>query len=113
VPDKDWQAEIRLLRQREQKARLILGVSETDGPEQLKRAWRRESLKHHPDNNKGDLESHRQFVLVNCAYRFLLEGTGCEELDSENVPDSELTDGKYQLDNPWGYFAWWREKYFE
>jgi len=27
-------------------------------------------------------------------------------------PDEKLTDGKYRLDNPRGYFAWWQEKYF-
>jgi len=43
---------------------------------------------------------------------FLTEGKGCEELDAGHVPDEKLTDGKYRLDNPWGYFAWWREKYF-
>jgi len=23
------------------------------------------------------------------------------------------TEGNYRLDNPWGYWCWWREKYFE
>jgi len=112
VQDRDWQAEIRLLQRREAKARQILGISDSDGPEQIRRAWRKQSLRNHPDNNSGSLESHRKFILVNCAYRFLTEGKGCEELDAERLTDIELTDGKYRLDNPWGYFAWWREKYF-
>ena len=112
MPEKDWQAEIRLLQRRERKARQILAVSDSDGMEKIKRAWRQLSLKHHPDNNAGSLESHRRFILVNCAYMFLTEGKGSEELDAERLADEELTDGKYRLDNPWGYFAWWREKYF-
>jgi len=112
VQDRNWQDEIRLLQQREKKARQILGVSDSDGPEQIKLAWRKLSLMHHPDNNAGSLESRRRFILVNCAYMFLTEGKGCEELDAEHLPDKELTDGKYKLDNPWGYFAWWQEKYF-
>jgi len=118
VQDRDWQAEIRLLQRREKKARQILGVSDSGGcgsqagAERIKRAWRKLSLEHHPDNNGGSLESHRRFILVNCAYRFLTEGKGCEKLDAERLPDEELTDGKYRLDNPWGHFAWWREKYF-
>ncbi len=32
--------------------------------------------------------------------------------DAKRLPDKELTDGKYRLDNPWGYWCWWREKYF-
>ena len=111
--DRDWQADLRLLQQREKKARRILGVSDSDGPEQIKLNWRKLSLKNHPDNNGGSLESHRTFILVNCAYLFLTEGKGCEELDAEHLPDKELTDGKYRLDNPWGYFAWWQEKYFD
>lgn len=110
--DRDWQAEIGLLQQREKRARQILGISASDDVERIKRAWRKLSLKHHPDNNAGSLESHRWFILVNCAYMFLTEGKGCEELDAKRLPDEELTDGKYRLGNPWGYFAWWREKYF-
>jgi len=112
VQDRDWQGEIRLLQQREAKARQILGVSESDDAEAIKRAWRKQSLEHHPDNNGGSLESQRTFILVNCAYRFLTEGQGCEELDADQLTDIELTDGKYRLDNPWGYLVWWREKYF-
>jgi len=112
VQDRDWQAEISLLQRRERTARRILGVSVSDSAEIIKHAWRKQSLENHPDNNDGSLESQRMFILVNCAYRFLTEGKGCEELDAVQVPDRELTDGKYRLDNPWGYFAWWQEKYF-
>jgi len=112
VQDRDWQADLRLLQRRERKARQILEVSDSDGAERIKLAWRKLSLKHHPDNNGNSLESHRNFILVNCAYMFLAEGKGCEELDAEHLSDKELTDGKYRLDNQWGYFAWWREKYF-
>ena len=112
MQDRDWQAEISLLQQREKKARDVLGVSDSDGPEEIRRAWRKLSLRHHPDNNAGSEESHRRFILINCAYMYLTEGKGCKELDAERLADGELTDGKYRLDNPWGYFAWWREKYF-
>lgn len=110
--DRDWQAEIRLLQKREQTARAILGIPDSADEEEIKRAWRRESLKHHPDHHSGSAESHRRFILINSAYRFLTEGVGGEELDSQESPVSVLTDAKYQLDNPWGYFAWWRDKYF-
>lgn len=112
--DKDWQAEIRLLQKRERRALEILGVSAAADMEDIKRAWRRESLKHHPDRNGGSAESYRNFILINCAYRFLTDGTGCNELDLEPpVADPVLTDGKYRLDNPWGYWCWWRDKYFD
>jgi len=113
MPDKDWQADVRALQQREKTAREILGVSDTDGPEQIKSAWRKLSLRHHPDNNRDSATARRRFMLVNCAYRFLTEGDGCKELDGEPLADGETTDGKYNLENPWGYFAWWQEKYFD
>ena len=111
--DRDWQAEIRLLQKREQRAREILGVSATADMEEIKCAWRRESLKHHPDHHEGSTQSHQDFILINCAYRFLSEGVGCDELDSEAPAGPLLTDGKYQLDNAWGYWCWWRDKYFD
>jgi curved DNA-binding protein CbpA len=83
-----------------------------DGPEETRLAWRKLSIKNHPDNNGGSSESHQNFILVNCAYTFLTEGKGCEELDGGSFPEAEPIDEKYRLDNPWGYFAWWREKYF-
>jgi len=113
VWDRDWQAEIRLLQKREQRARDILSVPETASMDEIKRAWRRESLKHHPDHHGGSIESRQRFILIHCAYRYLAEGRGGEELDSKDSPPSVLIDGKYQLDNPWGYWCWWRDKYFD
>jgi len=111
---RDFQAEMRLLRQRESKARRILGVCDSDGAEKIKHAYRKLSLKHHPDCNGGSLASHRRFALINRAYRCLTEGRDrdCEQLDAAPPATEQFTDGKYRLDNPWGYFAWWREKYF-
>ena len=113
MQDRDWQGDICLLKRRRREARRILGVFDSHEAKGIKRAWRMLSLKHHPDNNNGSEDSHRQFILVNCAYMFLTDGKGGEELDAAAGPEAELTDGKYRLDNPWGYFAWWREKYFD
>jgi len=109
---RDWQAEIRLLQERETKARQILGVSDRADRADLKRAWRRASLEQHPDHNGGSIESHRRFILINCAYRLLTEGAGCHELDSEKPSGEALASGEYRVDNPWGYFVWWRDNYF-
>jgi hypothetical protein len=113
VCDRDWQAEIRLLQKREQRAREILGVPDSAGKEDIKRAWRRESLKHHPDHNGGSTVSHREFILLNCAYRFLTEGLGCDELDSDKPPAPILADTRCRSDAPSDYLVWWRKKYFQ
>jgi hypothetical protein len=53
-------------------------------------------------------------MLVNCAYELLTEDKPCPRLLEKislwpGVPE----DDKYKLDNPWGHFMWWREKFFD
>ncbi len=112
MPDRDWQAEIVGLQDRERKARAILGVSETAGRMEIRRAFRRASLTHHPDANQGDTSAAARFHLICCAYKFLTEGEACTALDELGRPPTTSVDGTYRLDNPWGYWCWWREKYF-
>jgi preprotein translocase subunit Sec63 len=91
----------------------VLGVSEGAGKEDLKKAYRKASMKYHPDHNQDDVEAAKRFVLVKCAYEMLAEDKPCPKLLEQintwyGVPDNE----KYKLDNPWGHFLWWREKFF-
>ncbi|NQT01087.1 MAG: DnaJ domain-containing protein [Planctomycetes bacterium] len=84
------------------------GVSQTE----LKKAYRRASLKYHPDHNQGDSDANKKFILVKCAYELLAEDKPCPALleeinDWPGVPD----DDKYRLDNQWGHFLWWRDKF--
>jgi len=91
----------------------VLGVSEDADKKELKKAYRKASMKCHPDHNQGDADATKKFVLVNCAYELLAEDKPCPQLLEEinswpGVPE----DNKYRLDNPWGHFLWWREKFF-
>jgi len=110
--EKDWQAEIALLQQRERKARAILGVSASAGPEEIRRAYRRASLANHPDANRRNAGCAGRFHMIRCAYKFLTEGQAHGALDDLPCPTAPRVDGKYRLDNAWGYWCWWREKYF-
>jgi len=74
MPDRDWQADIALLQERERKARAILCVPENAGQQEIRRAFRRASLDHHPDVSGGHEDSSRRFQLACCAYKFLTEG---------------------------------------
>jgi hypothetical protein len=113
VPERDWQAEIRTLRRRERQARAILGVSETAGRSEVRRAFREASRASHPDANPGDRAAEARFRLICCAYKHLMEGQPCTALDRLAAPPEPAPDGKYRLDNIWGYWCWWRETYFD
>jgi len=111
--DWDFMERITLDLQARHAACIILQVTESVDKKELKKAYRRASLKYHPDHNQDDADANRKFVLIKCAYELLAEDRPCpailEEIGSwPGVP----ADDKYRLDNPWGHFLWWREKYF-
>jgi len=92
----------------------ILEVEEGVSQTELKKAYRRASLKYHPDHNQGDSDANKKFILVKCAYELLAENKPCPALLEEindwvGVPD----DDNYKLDNQWGHFLWWRDKFFD
>jgi len=91
----------------------VLDLDEMANKRQLKKAYRRVAMKFHPDKNSNDPDANKKFTLVKCAYELLAEDKPCPELLKEinswpGVPE----DNKYRLDNAWGHFLWWREKFF-
>ncbi len=113
----------------------LLGVSESATKNELKQAYRRAALKYHPDRNTDNIENNRKFMLVKCAYELLVKGTPCLEINrlihSLSIKTQQSANGgansntgansnnnrhdeqKYNLDNQWGHFLWWKEKYFD
>ena len=56
----------------------MLGLSENFDEAELKRAYRKEARKWHPDLNKNDKNAEAQFKLINEAYEFLNKQLGRE-----------------------------------
>jgi len=92
----------------------VLDVSEDADKNELKKAYRKASMKYHPDHNQDDPDANKKFALVKCAYELLAKDKPCPELLEEiNTWEGVPEDDKYKLDNPWGHFLWWREKFFD
>ena len=94
-------------------ARRVLGVRENASAEELKTAYRDAAIEHHPDHKGNTAEANKRFALIKCAYELLALNKPCDELLADadswsNVPE----DSEYRLDNRWGHFCWWREKFF-
>lgn len=49
----------------------VLGVERTASADEIRKAYKREALKHHPDRNPGDSTAETKFKAVNEAYQVL------------------------------------------
>ena len=62
----------------------ILGLSNDFDDLELKKAFRREARKWHPDLNKNDINAEERFKLINEAYKFLRDPQKRESLFNQN-----------------------------
>lgn len=95
-------------------ARRLLEVHESASTEELKRAFRRAAVACHPDHVGNTEDANKRFALVKCAYELLANDKPCERLLEEVGSSAEAPEnGRYKLENRWGHFLWWRDKFFE
>src|SRR5262245_52176278 len=59
----------------------ILGVPATASDEEMKRAYRRLALRHHPDRNPGDRRAEERFKEISEAYAVLMDPARRREYD--------------------------------
>ena len=62
----------------------ILGVNEKSTKDEIKKAFRTLSMKHHPDKNNGNPESTKKFQKITEAYETLGDEQKREEYDMIN-----------------------------
>ena len=89
----------------------ILGLSHDFDDKELKKAFRREARKWHPDLNKNDLNAEERFKLINEAYEYLRDPNKRKEnseiniqVDNDNVDfKTGFPDFQDYLDSLFGY----------
>jgi DnaJ-class molecular chaperone len=65
----------------------ILGLSPDFDNKELKKAFRREARKWHPDLNKNDLNAEERFKLINEAYEYLSDPNKSKNISDENIQE--------------------------
>ena len=63
----------------------ILGLSHDFDDKELKKAFRREARKWHPDLNKNDLNAEERFKLINEAYKYLSDPNVRKDSSDEKI----------------------------
>ena len=89
----------------------ILGLSQDFDEKELKKAFRREARKWHPDLNKNDLNAEERFKLINEAYEFLSDpnkrNNNSDISDQDNYENNNFKTGfpdfQDYLDSLFGY----------
>ncbi|MBO6978729.1 MAG: DnaJ domain-containing protein [Prochlorococcus marinus XMU1428] len=66
----------------------ILGLSHDFDDKELKKAFRTEARKWHPDLNKNDLNAEERFKLINEAYEYLSDPNNSKNSEVENIQDN-------------------------
>lgn len=111
MADHDWQDKILRARERERKARAILGVSDDACEKSIRQAFCKIARETHPDGKPPSEASGRRFDIACRAYRLLTDGEDFAELDDIGLSSDAPAGHEYNLNNAWGYWCWWRDTY--
>jgi curved DNA-binding protein CbpA len=79
----------------------ILGIAQTATLQEIKLAYKRLALKHHPDRNPGDYIAEEQFKLMNSAYQTLSNPNKRAQYDLKLMYQRQLRQPGH---HPQGYY---------
>ena len=79
----------------------ILGLSSDFDDLELKKAFRREARKWHPDLNKNDINAEERFKLINQAYEFLRDPKKRESLFDDSNSYNSYQSNNFQTGFPY------------
>jgi molecular chaperone DnaJ len=60
----------------------ILGIAKGAPADEIKKAYRKKAMEHHPDRNPGDKEAEEKFKLASRAYEVLSDPTKRQQYDA-------------------------------
>lgn len=69
-----------------------LGIEVAATEAQVRTAYKKLALKHHPDKNKGDPEAHKEFLKISEAYKRITDPDSFKDEDDEG----EMTEAEMQ-----------------
>lgn len=78
----------------------ILGINDNATPDEIKKAYRKLSMKHHPDRNQNDPESTKIFQNVSAAYDTLSDTSKKQQYDFERNNPLFSTSGGFPGGQP-------------
>ena len=77
----------------------VLGVNKSASPDQIKQAYRKLAIKHHPDKNKGDKAAEEKFKEASEAYHVLSDKERKQNYDSFGHAAFDGTGGRGGFEN--------------
>lgn len=81
----------------------LLEIPENATQEEIKHAYRKQALRHHPDQNSNSPESQTRFILISNAYDTLSDPQKRKEYD-DCLLQSRVLRGKQKSAGPQGHF---------
>ena len=113
MDEPDFQERIAREIKAQRTALAVLGLEQGATEREARAAFRRAAFEHHPDRNAGAPDASRRFRAATRAFRYLTGSASADVvLETEEGPVPHPEDEHYDLSNRWGFFLWWRERFF-